>query len=492
MTGCQDINQKCMHINKLISSVLLCVCSLTYAWADGFVMPEVSDPVIPQRTVSVVDFGGVADGVHNNSSAFAVAIDKLAHNGGGHLVVPAGIWLTGPIELKSNIDLHLEKGAIILFDSDRDLYPVIDIPFEGTDNRRCKSQLYAYGCRNISITGEGIIDGNGEQWRKVKKHLVSPDHWKKLVASGGCLDEKGEVWYPDEGYRYRETVKGVKYDEEYIKSFLRPVLLTFQNCENVLLDGCTFQNSPSWNLHPVYCRNLTVRNITVRNPHYSANGDGLDIDACENVLVLNSTFDCGDDAICVKSGKDEDGRRHGIPTKNLFVEGCTVFHGHGGIVIGSEMSGGVENVLVRDCCFLGTDVGIRLKTRRGRGGVVKGIFIENIYMTEIKGDAIQFDMFYFYKSKTDPPMPEPVTEKTPKLSSVYIKNVTCIGARRAMYFNGLPEMPVDDIRIENCRIVSEKGMEFRRVSNVILKDVEVISSVGENLIKEDTDNFMIK
>lgn len=482
-----------MNISKLILVTCLSVCPIiAYAGCDLSFLQDVSAPAIPDYTISIEDFGGVGDGVNHNSDAFEKAIKSLSAQGGGHLVVPAGVWLTGPIEFCSNMDLHLEKGAVIIFDDNRDLYPVIDIPFEGTDNRRCKSQLYAKDCHNVSITGEGIIDGNGDSWRKVKKELVSPKMWERLIASGGCLDDKKTVWYPDEGYRYRETVKVVEYDEQYIKSFLRPVLLTFQNCENVMLEGCTFQNSPSWNLHPVYCRNLIVRDIKVRNPHYSANGDGLDIDACQNVLVKDSSFDCGDDAICVKSGKDADGRRHGIPAKNLLVEDCTVFHGHGGIVIGSEMSGGVENVLVRNCSFLGTDTGIRLKTRRGRGGTVKDITIENISMKDIKGDAIQFDMFYFYKSKTNPPQPEPVTEKTPKLSSVYIMNVTCIGAGKAMYFNGLPEMPITDIKIQDCKIISEKGVEFRRVRNVTLENIQVQNSVGENLIKEDVKNFSIK
>ena len=335
---------------------------------------DVPQPVIPALSVSLADFGGVGDGVALNTDAFARAIGHLSQKGGGRLLVPAGIWFTGPIGLESNIELNLDKDAIIVFSTDQDLYPIINTNFEGLDVRRCLSPIHAENAHDIAITGAGIIDGNGDAWREVKKRKVSSDQWKAVTARGGLLSEDGKVWYPDAGYAKARATAGSlnkpsdDLDENEIKTFLRPVLVSFRECERVLLEGCTFQNSPCWNIHPLWCKDVTVRNITVRNPHYSANGDGIDIEACDNVLLAGSSFDVGDDAICIKSGKDADGRRHARACSNVMITDCTVYHGHGGVVIGSEMSGGVENLLVDGCRFIGTDVGLRFKSARGRGG----------------------------------------------------------------------------------------------------------------------------
>ena len=314
-----------------------------------FEMPRVERPSIPARSVVLTDFGGVGDGVALNTQAFADAIASLEKQGGGKLVVPEGIWRTGPIELRSHIELNVVKDAVIVFDPDQDLYPVIDTNFEGLDVRRCLSPLHATGAHDIAVTGGGIIDGSGEYWREVKHRKVSDDQWKTILKRGGYVPEDGSVWYPDEGYaKARATAGSLNYpdpslDEQEIKTFLRPVMVSFRECERVLLEDCTFQNSPCWNLHPLYCKDVIIKDITVRNPHYSANGDGIDIDACENVILTGSSFDVGDDAICIKSGKDADGRRHAKPCRNLIISDCTVYHGHGGVTVGSEMSGGVEN-----------------------------------------------------------------------------------------------------------------------------------------------------
>ena len=332
-----------------------------------FKMERVARPVIPDLRVSVKDFGGVGDGVTLNTEAFAKAMKHLSDKGGGHLDVPAGIWLTGPIEILSNCDLHVTPNAVIVFDPDRDLYPIIQTVFEGLDTRRCESPVHAEGARNISITGGGVLDGSGEAWRMVKKSKLTDGEWRKLVASGGIVSRDGRIWYPDEGFEKATmfsdmNVPSVDLTEEQwneIKSFLRPNMVSLRNCENVLLEDCSFQNSPCWNVHPLMCKNLIVNRVNIRNPYYSQNGDAIDVDSCENVLITNSTFDAGDDGICIKSGKDADGRRRARPCKNLIVDNCTVFHGHGGFTVGSEMSGGVENIKVSNCRFLGTDVGLR-------------------------------------------------------------------------------------------------------------------------------------
>src|SRR5687768_10005520 len=205
-----------------------------------------------------------------------------------------------------------------------------------------------------------------------------------------------------------------------IKDFLRPNLLLLTNCKYILLDGPTFQNSPAWCLHPLMSEHLTVRNILVKNPWYAQNGDGIDVESCKNVVIENSTFDVGDDGICIKSGRDKAGRERGMPTENLLVRNCTVYHAHGGFVIGSEMSGGARNIIVENCTFDGTDIGLRFKTTRGRGGIVENIFINNIAMKNIPGEAILFDMYYAAQDpivlageKREPPKVQtlPVTEE---------------------------------------------------------------------------------
>ena len=287
-----------------------------------FQMAKVQQPTFPDHSRSIVEFGAVADGITLNTEAFAKAIDAVSQKGGGTVIVPAGLWLTGPIVLKSNINLHLEENALVLFTADHTQYPIIKTSFEGLETRRCQSPVSANGAENIAITGKGVMDGNGDTWRPVKKGKMTANQWKKLVASGGVLNEKGDIWYPSEGSikganacKDFNVPEGIETEEEWnsIRDWLRPVLLSFIKCKKVLLEGVTFKNSPSWCLHPLSCEDLTVYNISVSNPWYSQNGDALDIESCNRVLVLNSSFDAGDDGICIKSGKDESGRRRGEP-----------------------------------------------------------------------------------------------------------------------------------------------------------------------------------
>ena len=454
-----------------------------------FQMAEVTAPVIPDYQVNVKDFGGVGDGIKLNTEAFAKAIDALSQKGGGKLVVPQGVWHTGPIVLKSNIELHLNAGAVILFAADESLYAIIETSFEGLDTRRLQSPLSANGATNIAITGKGVIDGNGQYWRPVKKGKVTESHWKELMAIPGSQEMKPGYWVPSAGYAKGEqganmNVPNAKTDAEWqtIKRFLRPVMVSLVNCKNVRLKGVIFQNSPAWNLHPLMCENVIIEDVLVRNPSYAQNGDALDLESCKNALIINSRFDAGDDGICIKSGKDADGRRRGIPCENVVVKGCTVFAGHGGFVVGSEMSGGVKNILVEQCQFLGTDVGLRFKSTRGRGGIVENIFVKNISMTDIKTDAITFNMYYGGKSVAemlaDGDNPDnvtkmPVNEETPIFRNIDIRNIVCNGAGRAMEFNGLPEMPIDGITLQNITILAKKDAVFTNCQNIKKKNVNI-------------------
>ena len=498
-----------------VASLTLLACGTDYEFRHlyedlPFEMAKVQRPDIPVRQVNIEDFGGVGDGVFLNTEAFAEAIDVLSQAGGGRLVVPTGVWLTGPITLKDNIDLHIRPDAVLLFSTDRDLYPIVETVFEGLDTKRCLAPINADGAKNIAITGGGTIDGNGDSWRQVKKSKISPSQWKALLKSGGFTNAKGDLWYPD-STSYRGSVvsdafngpQGLTTEEEWnsVKTYLRPVLIGIKNCENVLLEDCLFQNSPCWNIHPLMCKNVIINNITVRNPWYSQNGDGLDVDSCENVLVINSSFDVGDDAICIKSGKDEDGRRRARPCRNLIVDNCIVFHGHGGFVVGSEMSGGVENIKVSNCRFLGTDVGLRFKSCRGRGGVVKNIYIEDIVMMNIPTEPLLFDLHYGGKSAVEaaaegasPFDVEYVEadETTPQFRDIYIKDVVCSGAARAMYFNGIPEKNIENIVVEDCEIVSTKGADLRYSNGVQLKNVNITQSEGQGYSVANCRNVLIE
>lgn len=442
------------------------------------IKPEL--PVWGKLTKSLTDFGGIGDGQTLNDKAFHQAIDYISSHGGGKLTVPRGIWLTGPIELKSNLNLHLEEGALILMSEDLSLYPVIER--EGTSgvSYKVQSPVSAYNCENIAITGKGIIDGNGHKWRYRKKGKFTDSQWKEIKASGGVITPDGERWYPTQEAMDvalgNKRIRGIEDVENY-KSGLTPKMVSFVNCQKILLQGVTFENPPNWNIHPLCCEDLTIDGISIRSAWSAQNSDALDIESCNRVLIVNSSFDVGDDAICIKSGKDKAGRLRGMPSQHIVIDNCTVYHGHGGFVIGSEMSGGVKNISVRNCTFIGTDVGLRFKSTRGRGGVVENIYIDGIEMINIDRDAIIFELFYGNADR-NLPIP-PVTEETPLFHNIYFKNIYCHGANRAVYIIGLPEMNVQNITFEDMKISSKRGVSISWADQICFKNCEVITQLNE-------------
>jgi len=471
-----------------------------------FPMTKVEAPVFKNNKVLITDFGGIGDGYTLNTDAFKNSIDALSKKGGGKLIVPAGVWFTGPIVLKSNINLHLEKGALILFSTDFDLYPLVNTIFEGLETRRCQSPISGRNLENIAITGEGTIDGSGEAWRPLKKEKVTDAFWKKVTKSGGVF-KSPNYWFPSAGSLKGESIsdmnvpRGNLSEAEWleVKDFLRPVMISFIECKNVLLQGVLFENSPCWTIHPLMCTNVIVDNIYVKNPSYAQNGDGIDVESCKNVLILKSTFDVGDDAICIKSGKDEQGRLRARPTENVVVENCKVFQGHGGFVVGSEMSGGVKNISVRNCQFLGTDVGLRFKSNRGRGGVVENIYISDIYMFNIVTDSFLFDLYYGGKSASEAledndetpsenSIPK-VTEETPAFRNIFVNNIVSRNARRAMFFNGLPEMNISNINVKNAYITSQFGAELCESNEINFENIHISPQSGPALILRNVKNF---
>jgi len=486
------------HISGRLCRIKVALACLILSSASAaLAQQQQSLPVIQQvkfkkDTTSITGFGAKGDGITLNTQSINKTIASVSQKGGGVVLIPSGLWLTGPIELKSNVNLHLKRDAILQFTDDFNQYKLVQGNWEGQPAWRNQSPISGVNLENIAITGTGIIDGNGGAWRMVKKDKLTETQWKKLVASGGVVRADGKMWYPSE-----KTVKGsntknagvieagkTAADYEDIKDFLRPNLLVLTGCKKILLEGVTFQNSPAWNLHPLLCEDLTLRNLQVKNPWFAQNGDGVDVESCKNVLIEGSTFDVGDDGICIKSGRDEAGRKRGVPTENVIIRNNVVYHAHGGFVIGSEMSGGAKNIWVYDCSFIGTDIGLRFKTTRGRGGVVENIYINNINMIDIPGEAILFDMYYAAvdpvplageKREAIKTVTVPVTEATPQFRNFYIKDVVANGAEKAIFFRGLPEMNIKDIHLENVTIKAKKGIEIIEAAGIFLKNINVIT-----------------
>ena len=474
---------------RLLLGVLLAFTSLDacFATLTAPVVPVApATPVIPTHRTSLTDFGGVPDGETLNTAAFARALAALAEKGGGTLVVPPGVWLTGPIELRSHINLHVEAGALIQFSRDTTLYPVRGFDARGEKSIDTLSPLSGEKLEDIAITGAGVIDGGGDVWRLIKKPKTTEPFWKALVASGGVLNPKGTEWWPsqaamDGAAATAALEAGGSLDPaayEPYRLYLRPRLLRLLDCRRVLIEGVTFRNAPNWTLHPWLCEDLTLRDVKIFNDRWAQNSDAMDIDSCRRVHVTGCIIDTGDDGLCIKSGKDASGRRLGVPTEDVLIENCTVYEGHGGFTIGSEMSGGVRNVLVRNCTFIGTAIGLRFKTVRGRGGVVENIHITGIRMTGIENAAIDFNFFYASNGKPTEATPEPTVE-TPTFRHILIEDVVSRGSATPLVMRGLPEMPLRAITLRDVSLSAARGADLLNCDGIVFERVRIRAAQGE-------------
>jgi polygalacturonase len=476
----------------LIFALIANAVSAQYSWDH---LPTITQPSFKEDTFNITKYGAVADGITLNTESINAAINDCSNKGGGVVVIPQGLWMTGPIVFKSNVNLHISNGALLQFTDDKSKYALIVGDYEGHASPRNQSPISGTDLTNIAITGEGIIDGHGEAWRAISKDRLTESDWDQLVASGGVVSSNGKTWYPSNSYIEGNESKTSIYilpgktinDYASMKDFFRPNLVVFKNCKKVLLEGATFKNSPAWCLHMLLCEELTVRNVHVRNEWNAQNGDAIDVESCKDVLIEGSMFDAGDDGICVKSGRDKDGRDRGKPTENMIVRNNIVYRAHGGFVIGSEMSGGAKNIFVSDCTFIGTDIGLRFKTTRGRGGVVEKIYIKNITMKDILKEAILFDMYYQVKADENGTTPT-ADETTPQFKDFHVSNIVCDGASKAMMIRGLPEMSIKDIHLENIIIKADKGIELIRANNISLKNVTVLSKDTDPVVLVDNSN----
>ncbi len=450
-----------------------------------FPMPEVKEPVFGNMKVNISDYGAVADGKTLNTNAINNAIIACNKQGGGKVIIGPGTWVTGPIELLSHINLVLEKGALLLFTRDYSQYPIIKAG-KNSNTYTPASPVYAYSAEDIAITGEGIIDGSGDCWRPVKKGKMTDYQWNEL-AKTGVLSADGKVWWPTEeamnGEEYLKKLKTKGKDlkpEDFIPArvFLRPYLVYFVECKNVLLEGITLRNSPKFVFYPNKCTDLTIRNVNVYNEWWAQNGDGIDISACRNVVIFNTTVNAGDDGICMKSsGRSADGDAN---LKNILVANCTVYRAHGGFVIGSNTDGGMKNIFVTNCFFNGSDIGIRVKSNSGRGGKVEQIFIDSILMDNIPNEAISFDTYYedvtAGKDKKD--VVTTATDKIPEFTQFFISNINCRKASTGLFIDGLASMPVHDIQLKNVKLTADKSVDINYAKNITGINIEFDSKKG--------------
>ena len=394
-------------------------------------------PVIPDYSVCLTDFGGVPDGVTLCTEAFAKAVSALTKKGGGHLVVPAGVWLTGPIVLKDRIDLHLEKGAFLLMSPDRKLFV--------REDGKVLPGISASKRSDVSITGEGIIDGNGEWWRAVKHGKVSDVEWKDYHRMGGTDVEDGSLWYPFDLKHVDNIAPDLKSQER-----MRTHLVRLTDCRRVLVSGVTIQNSPKFHLVPQRCSQVAIVGVTVRCPWNAQNGDGIDLMHSSDVLVANCTVDVGDDGICLKAGGGPKAAAQGA-TERILVRGNTVFHAHGGFVIGSEFSAGINDVAVLENTFSGTDTGLRFKSAPGRGGVTSRIRIKDVWMSDIRDQAIVFQTTYVNMAVGENGSAQQTLEFVPEFCDISVEGLVCRDARIGISAHGTPEM-IHDISLKGCTI----------------------------------------
>lgn len=402
-----------------------------------FKMPDVPEPVIPNKTFSITDFGAVKDEKTLNTQAIAKAIDACSKAGGGHVVIPAGTWQTGPIEMKSNVDLHVEKGANVVFSADHTQYPMMA---ESKNSFAVTPPIWGNKLENVSITGEGSFDGNGQTWRPLKKSKVSATEWQNVVASGGVLSADGKIWWPSKealnGEAYLKQLKNKQNvtAEDYLpaRDYLRPKMVVINNTKNLMIDGPTFKNSPMFVINPKGITNLIIRNTKVHNDYWAQNGDGIDISASKNVVIYKTTVSAGDDGICMKSSGNSD--ENNAALENVLIAECTVLQGHGGFVIGSNTDGGMKNIYVSNCNFIGTDIGIRVKSNAGRGGSVHAIFIDQISMSKILNEAVLFDTYYEdVPAGKEKGVERTVNDKVPDFHDFHISNIVCKGAKTALF-----------------------------------------------------------
>lgn len=440
---------------KKITRYLLVLCMLPVLQANT------------QQFYNVLQYGAKNDSSRLCTKAIAQAIAAASKAGGGTVYFPSGKYLTGAIHLTSNITIFIDAGAELHFSDNFDDYlPMVQTRYEGVDVTSFSPLFYAYGAENIAIKGSGLIDGHGKKWWDLVEGFKKDQprtRWQHLFDSLNT-----NILLPDDPAQMK-------------RGFLRPPFIQPMYCRNVLVEGIHIRNSPFWTINPEFCENVTVHAVTINNPH-SPNTDGINPESCRYVHISDCHISVGDDCITIKSGKDIPGRAKNVAAEDYTITNCTMLSGHGGVVIGSEMSGGVKKIAISNCIFDGTDRGIRIKTARGRGGVVEDIRVSNIIMKNIREAAFVMDMQYA-KSQ-----PGPVSERTPVFRNIRFSNITA-QTKDAGIINGIEEMPVEGISFQDIQIDAENGFVIKEAKDISFTSVSIRTNNGPAIKAVNTNGI---
>jgi len=428
-------------IQTLLLAMLFPFCASAQGWNETVyrqIESNIKAPTFPDKEFVITKYGASVDATAaKNQKAINKAIAVCSKAGGGKVIVPAGVWNTGAITLLSNVNLVVEKDASLLFAFDTSLYPIVKTRWEGMDCMNYQPCIYAYGATNVAITGKGTIDGNGsrETW------------WPMCGAEkygwNANIKESQRIGRPLL-FEYAEGGKPIE-ERDMKGTGMRPQLINLYNCENILIQDVTLLRSPFWVIHPLLSKNITVKDVTIHND--GPNGDGCDPESCENVLIEGCHFDTGDDCIAIKSGRNADGRKWNIPSKNIIVRNCMMLDGHGGVVVGSEISGGCNNVFVENCKMDSPNLDrvLRIKTNSCRGGVTENIYMRNVEVGQCREAVMRINLMY---------EPKEVAKRgfNPTVRNVYMENVTCKKSKYGILINGLDDADnIYNINVKNCK-----------------------------------------
>ncbi|MDN5696984.1 MAG: glycoside hydrolase family 28 protein [Rubrobacter sp.] len=423
------------------------------------ILRRINPPEFPDREFVITEYGAIGDGETDCTEAFRRAIEECTGSGGGHVVVPEGVFLSGPIHLANNVDLHVEEAGTIRFSrAPGDYLPQVYTRWEGVEVMNYSPLIYGRGLKNIGITGSGTIDGRASNdywwpWKGQEEHGWEPGDPSQDEARDRLIQ------MAEDGVPVEERVFGEG-------DYLRPMMIQPYECENIIIEGVTLKDSPMWHIHPVLSKNITVRGVTVDNPT-GPNADGCDPESCTDIHIQSCLFDTGDDCVAFKAGKNADGRRIDTPTKNAVVEDCEMRDGHGGVTMGSEMTGGVENIFARNCVMDSPhlDRVLRIKTNSLRGGYVKNVYMKNVRVSEA-AEAIRINFLYGDG--------EEAGSYNPSVSNIYVRNLRVENTEYALDMRGYEESPIRNVRLKNCVFENvERENRLENVSGLVLSNVVI-------------------
>jgi len=430
------------------------------------IVQSIQKTKFPKRTYFITDFGAIPDDEKTlNHRAINLAIIKCNQAGGGMVIVPRGTFHTGPLRLKSNVNLHLEEGAVLKFTTDQSwYYPAVLCRWEGIDCYNAHPLIYAYGETNIALTGKGLLDGQGSShnWWYMKGGSYSIKGMPDQITSGGR----------DRLFAAAENNQPIEQRIMTPVDALRPPFVHFIHCNRVLIEGLTIKNSPFWVIHPMFCENLIVRGVNVQSK--GPNSDGCDPESCKNVLIENCTFNTGDDCIAIKSGRNNDGRRWNIPSENIVIRNCKMNDGHGGVVIGSEISGGFRNLFVENCEMdsPNLDRALRIKTSNCRGGIIENVYFRNVKVGQVKEAVVRINLLYEPDEKCNGSFP-------PTVRNIHVENVVSNKSRFGIFIEApANDANVSDIFVTNCNFenVSSGGNRYiGKMDRIFLKNLTINS-----------------